>query len=626
MSEPTSLPRKADIPAQRLSRPERKLSPKVTSLLPQAERGKSGDGSGGSIPSPATAVTRDAIISPTNTSLLHDLPSPSGLFSTDGTGDDLAISPTRVGGTAAAENGFKSKTLGVHIEQLENDHHEDGDDDTPRRRGFRYKFNKSRSSNFYEMSTWNKFTTFFTTSVYATKVFLYQTIMFIWNLPDHIVRWWIIPRPPKRKRLPTPATQTPKPKKDGLVRIFSEAPLQLGGAAITLALNGAFAYWVWVTVDVWIHPHQWRLRPRVTATLNTWTSFNSVEIWAGIMLGIWNMLGTTLVAILIVVFIGGIRKIYCKIFKIPPKSDEQNPKNSKLVKNLGATAISLGFIILVVWPVLACTVTPPRMRVSAYKSTCSSGWDYRAILDGRVDAANLTKGSVNIWDLETNQVVAAFQTEDYVNTTWFRTEEHVLLGRLGEPPTDKEYVSLIQYNFPYLWTSWEQAGWVSLPGIQRETGGNYTATLVNPIANSTRSITGVFPYLDDDFKGLRLDSVGLIPDIPRSWRTVATSVDNCGWGPDARLLENTDVTARYMAGDGHVVLQTDMTKFGRCSELTVCANRRKQVIDGLGYAEGEAGVKLLDELLIVPLGLLLVEQIRFGSCCGDGFSPYTDTN
>ncbi|KAF3926458.1 hypothetical protein AA313_de0207023 [Arthrobotrys entomopaga] len=622
MSEPTDLPRKADIPAQRLSRPNpgRKLSP---TLLQQAERGRSDDGSGsGNISPPATAVTRDAIISPTNTSLLHDLPSPSGLFTTDGTGDDLSISPRPVAGTATAEDGHKSNASGVRVEPLESDN--DGDNGTSQRRGFRSKFNQSRSNNFYGMSTWNRFATFLTTSVYATKVFLYQTIMFIWNLPDHIVRWWIIPRPPKRKRLPTPATGTgtSRPRRNYLDRMCGTTSLQFFGAAVTLALNGAFAYWVWVTVDVWIHPHEWRLRPRITATLSLWTSFNSVEIWVGIMLGIWNTLGSTLIAASITTMIKAVGSLYRKIFNI---TDPQKPK-SKFLANLGVTALSLGFLVLLVWPILACTVAPPRRRVSAYRSTCSSGWDYKVILDGRVDAANLTKGSINIWDLETNQVVAAYQTEDYVNTTWFRTEEHVLLGRLGDPPTDKEYVSLIQYNFPYLWTIWEQAGWVSLPGIQRETRGNYTITLVNPVANSTRSINGVFPYLDDDFTGLRLDSAALIPDIPRSWRSVTPSSDNCGWGPDAKLLENTDVTARYMAGDGHVVLQTDMTKFGRCSELTVCANRRKQVVNGLDYAEGEDGVKLLDELLVLPLGLLLVEQIRFGSCCGDGFSPYTDTN
>ena len=28
-------------------------------------------------------------------------------------------------------------------------------------------------------------------------------------------------------------------------------------------------------------------------------------------------------------------------------------------------------------------------------------------------------------------------------------------------------------------------------------------------------------------------------------------------------------------------------------------------------------MQLLDKMLIVPLGLLLIEQIRFGSCCGN---------
>ncbi|EWC44767.1 hypothetical protein DRE_06405 [Drechslerella stenobrocha 248] len=271
-------------------------------------------------------------------------------------------------------------------------------------------------------------------------------------------------------------------------------------------------------------------------------------------------------------------------------------------------------VSVMVWPLVACLALPSRSRAHVYPKRCGSGaWDFRVVLDGRYQPEKLTRGSVNVYDMRDGGArVAEFTTADFVNATRERTAERVRLERRSAVATAEGedggvYLAAVEFAFPYLQTAWEEGGWASLGDVGRETEGNYTAELVDAATNTTRVVTGEFPYLEDG-RGLRLDGLGLAPDIARRWRALVGSGYGCQLGPDARLLGNADVTAREPVG-GQVVLQTDMTKFGACGELTVCANRR-----GAG--------RELDELLMVPLGL--PEQIRWGNCCGDGWEVKSD--
>ncbi|RVD80985.1 uncharacterized protein DFL_008867 [Arthrobotrys flagrans] len=495
--------------------------------------------------------------------------------------------------------------------------------------------------NSYEPSTWNKITESFITVPYNAKVSIYRTLIILWNLPENIVRakrrfFYPLPKP---QTLPNPATTVTTtdaqgPKKPGRVRrvfrwLFRAEKMRFYGFLFTLALNGAFAYWVWVHVQVYMDPHTWRLRRLVTSPTSTWTAFTSLEIWIAIMLGVWNLGGSYLI-IMGVVSIGDLIKrgfdwMLCRK-KRPPIRPNNTNKPSTL-KSWFPTIFGLYFLILILWPILASTIPAPRLRIDRYPKRCEGGaWDFRVILDGRVQPRNLTRGRVTIRELKGEKTgrEVVYITEGYVNATWMRTEERVVLKRATMPAKDETaYVSEVIYRFPYMETEWEKAGWRSLPDVKRERGGNYTVILTDSETGRNETVDGRFPYLDDDQSGLRLDEMGLIPDVKRSWRALTNAADSCPWGPDAKLLENTDVTARNIVGEGYPVLLTDMTKFGRCSELTVCANRRRQVVDGLPWAVGEEGKKVLDAMLVVPLGLILIEQIRWGSCCGDGFEPYT---
>ncbi|KAF3916841.1 hypothetical protein ABW20_dc0109481 [Dactylellina cionopaga] len=569
MSEPTNgepLPRKADIPAQRLSRPSptKKLSPKATFTLGQAGT-SSGDGSS-SVSRPAAAVTRDSLISPVDAVRLHDtsfnsLPVP---LSVD-TSSDVGFSRERpIEGLQ--ETDIDAET-GIKI----------GQSDTSR--PFRPRIRRSGSKDPYEPSTWNKFTGFTRSS--GTHRQILEKVF----------------KPEAKAQFAYACDVGYKPSEEALQECTN--------------------------------PHTWRQRKLVTSSKDSWTTFTSIEIWVAIMLGIFNFGGTVLIAIGIAIIFTTFGKLLPIRKKLPARGNtttrtQYYKGNSETTKSVIFLCLCGFGVMLVLWPILACTISPPKRRGALYPSRCSGGdWDYRVILDGRVQPSNLTKGSVEIIDLrQQSNIPILFTTKDFVNTTWKRTEENILLMRATDAPLDREFVSEVSYRFPYLWTTFEGDGWVSLSDIPRTRNGNYSAVLKDPVANSTRTISGEFPYLDDG-SGLRLDGLALIPDVKRSWRTIASSTDDCPWGPDAKLLENTDVTARDMTGDGHAVLQTDMTKFSRCSELTVCANRRKQTVEGLEYARGEDGKRVLDEMLIVPLGLLLVEQIRWGSCCGDGFDPYT---
>ncbi|EPS42257.1 hypothetical protein H072_3770 [Dactylellina haptotyla CBS 200.50] len=637
------LPRRADLPAERLSRPSpnqdpgRRLSTRINFPVGAAGE-KSGDGAGSSsVSKPATAVTRESILSPTNVSQLHTISSPTGpIVTLDGT---LQI-PPNLPAAADPSDEFKS-ALDVQVDRVDI------------RRRFRSTFGQSITKDPYAPSIGNKFTGFLSTAAYATKIFLYKTLIILLHLPEYIVRGkrrlfrpstpeQRIQRRQRRRQqhnassIPLPATGEAPEKKsisffNILEWIFKKSHLKLLGAVFTIACNVGFAAWVWIHVDVYLNPHKWRLRPHITTSQGVWTSFTSVEIWVAIMLGIWNMGGAILIALSVVIIIEGTQKrILNKMFPgkfSPPVTSQTSHKPASVFREFtnmsAASTLFALFVFMILWPILACTIAPPRKRVDTYGSKCSGNdWDYKVILDGRVDPKNLTKGRVQMWDLETNTVAVSFLTANYVNTTWLRTDENVLLVREGDLPTDKEYVSEVAYQFPYIWTDFEDMRWAGLADIPRNRNGNYSASLTDPVAKTSRKITGAFPYLEDQTAGLRLDEIALIPDVKRSWRTTSLSSDNCGWGPDAKLLENIDPAARELVGDGHVVLETSMTRWGRCSELTVCANRRKQVVSGLEYAQGEEGKKLLDEMLIVPLGLLLVEQIRWGSCCGDGFDPY----
>ncbi|KAF3187836.1 hypothetical protein TWF225_004060 [Orbilia oligospora] len=496
--------------------------------------------------------------------------------------------------------------------------------------------------NPYEPSTWNKITESFNTVPYTAKVSIYRTLIILWNLPENIVRGKrrLFSPPPKPQTLPAPATipattGAQGPKKPSRVGkffqwLFSKDMMVMHGFLFTLALNGGFALWVWVHANVYLDPHTWRLRRFVTNSLSAWTAFTSLEIWIAIMLGLWNLGGAYLIIMGPTLLVNwtkqGIRWMFSS-FKTggrPPiraRSTEKPKFQSCFVSIFG-----IYFLIMILWPILASTIPAPRLRIDRYPKRCEGGgeWDFRVILNGRFQPKNLTRGVVMIREMKGEKAgrQTVYITEDYVNATWLRTEEKVVLRRASIPWEDEAvYVSEVTYRFPYLQTEWEKSGWRSLPDVKRETGGNYTAILTYPETGRNETINGRFPYLEDQ-SGLRLDEMGLIPDVKRSWRAVASAADSCSWGPDAKLLENTDVTARNMVGEGYPIMLTDMTRFGSCSELTVCANRRRQVVDGLPWAVGEEGKKVLDAMLIVPLGLILAEQIRWGSCCGDGFEPY----
>ncbi|KAK6362934.1 hypothetical protein TWF730_000385 [Orbilia blumenaviensis] len=611
-TDPDPLPERAAIPPQHLSRPvpkhQRKLSPKFGVALSRSDVG-SGDGAddGGGEPSdgglsrPAPAVIRPDNASSSavgrNVELIAELE--RGPFRTDRTLD------------ASPNNG---------IEQ----------------------FTQERPSrNPYERTIWNKFTESLITVPYMAKISMYRTLVILWNFPDYVVRAKrrIFSPPPKPQTLPNPATvpivgaapKSPGRAEKALKWMFTNEKLQFYGFLFTLALNGAFGYWVWVHVNVYLDPHTWRLRRLVTSSLNAWTAFTSLEIWVAIMLGIWNLGGAYLILIGFALLsrwtfkYSGLKWLLERRRTKPKPVRVAGAKPSSQWISYLTTTVGLFFLILILWPILASTIPAPRSRIDRYPKRCEGGdWDFRVILDGRVNPANLTMGKVAIREMKGDNLGrdVVYLTEGYVNTTWMRTEEKVVLKRITIPPPEGGvYVSEVTYRFPYMETVWEKAGWRSLPDVKRERGGNYTVILRDSGTGRNETLNGRFPYLDDH-SGLRLDEMALIPDVKRSWRTIASSSESCPWGPDAKLLENTDVTARDMAGEGYPVLLTDMTKFGRCAELTVCANRRRQVVDGLPWAVGEEGKKVLDAMLVVPLGLILVEQIRWGSCCGDGFEPY----
>ncbi|KAK6516441.1 hypothetical protein TWF506_006348 [Arthrobotrys conoides] len=490
--------------------------------------------------------------------------------------------------------------------------------------------------NPYERTTWNKITETFNTVPYFTKIAIYRTIINLWNLPENIVR---AKRrffaPPKPRTLPNPAsTDAQTPKKPGRVGkallwlLFAKEMWIMYGFLFTLALNGAFAFWVWVHTQVYLDPHTWRLRRLVTYPLSAWTAFTSLEIWIAIMLGMWNLGGAYLIimgpAQLIVWTKKGFRLIFNPKNRSPTRAND--PSKPAKPQSCILHIFGIYFLIMVLWPILASTIPAPKLRVDRYPKRCegSGAWDFRVILDGRFQPKNLTRGVVMIREMKGEMTgrQTVYITEGYVNATWLRTEEKVVLKRSTIPWKEEAlYVSEVTYRFPYMETTWEKSGWRSLPDVRRDSGGNYTAILTNSETGRNETINGRFPYLEDQ-SGLRLDEMALIPDVKRSWRTIASASDNCPWGPDAKLLENTDVTARNIVGEGYPIMLTDMTRFGRCSELTVCANRRRQVVNGLPWAVGEEGKKVLDAMLIVPLGLILAEQIRWGSCCGDGFEPY----
>ncbi|KAK6536160.1 hypothetical protein TWF281_000406 [Arthrobotrys megalospora] len=619
MSEPSTdvdpLPQRADIPVPHLSRPSPSYSRRISHSIGQSlsqSAAPGGDGAGsssdGGISRPAAAVTR-----------------PDGSVS-------LPTSPA----VDASADFIASIERGPFSQ--------DASKPTPSNAKIEEFHPERRAHNPYEPSMWNKITETFNTAPYAAKVSIYRTLIVLWNLPDHIVRTKrriFAPGLPKPQTLPAPATVatnplTPPPQKVGRTRkvfrwIFSKDRLQFYGFLFTLAVNGGFAYWVWVHVHVYLDPHTWRLRPLVTSSLGTWTAFTSLEIWMAIMLGIWNLGGCYLIIVGFVLMItwtyeySGLKwwMDRRRRGKPTPAPQRNNPNNK--VSGAAMSPLFVYFLILILWPILASTIPAPRLRVDRYPKGCEGGmWDYRVILDGRVQPRNLTRGRMTIRELQGTQVgrEVVYVTENYVNTAWFRTEEKVVLRRMSMPPKEGGvYVIEATFRFPYMETVWEQAGWKSLPDARRERGGNYTVILTDSDTGQNRTVNGRFPYLDDQ-AGLRLDEMALIPDVKRSWRTIATSTESCPWGPDAKLLENTDPGARNLVGEGYPVLQTDMTKFGKCSELTVCANRRRQVVDGLPWAQGEDGKRVLDEMLVVPLGLILVEQIRWGSCCGDGFEPY----
>ncbi|KAK6357418.1 hypothetical protein TWF718_001730 [Orbilia javanica] len=497
-----------------------------------------------------------------------------------------------------------------------------------------------RERNPYEPTTLDKITESFNTVPYIAKISIYRTLIILWNLPENIVRAKrrIFSPPPKPQTLPDPATtiintQWPKPPGIGrriLIWLFEKSRLQFYGFLFTLALNGAFAFWVWVHVSVYLDPHTWRLRRLVTSSSTAWTSFTSLEIWVAIMLGVWNIAGAYLILAGFVLLVEWTKILFKWIWagltrkRIPPQRAENTAPKEKLGPWM-TTLFFLYFVILLLWPILASTIPAPRSRVNRYPKRCGGGtWDFRVIVDGRVEPKNLTKGRVTIREMKGGNAgrEVVYITDDHVNATWMRTDDMVVLRRATTPAEGETlYVNEVVYRFPYLQTEWEKAGWNSLPDVQRERGGNYTVVLTNSETGANETVNGRFPYLDDG-SGLRLDEMGLIPDVKRSWRAIASATESCPWGPDAKLLENTDVTARDIAGEGYPVLLTDMTRFGKCSELTVCANRRRQVVDGLPWAVGEAGKNVLDAMLVVPLGLILMEQIRYGSCCGDGFEPF----
>ncbi|KAF3930855.1 hypothetical protein ABW19_dt0203452 [Dactylella cylindrospora] len=638
MSEPTEEPlqERADIPVQRLSRPDstratsRKKRPTFTV---QASSDFNDDIF--SLSTPSRAVTRPE--------------SPPGEPATLPTGASPDVPQAHLDGSSSNVGAVPQPNLAEPLQEGDIDAELNGG----QRGRFKSRFNRLGQNDPYAPSSWNRFTTNARTSGYAVKIFAYKGVVGFWHLPEHIVRSWrrfannkpatptvrlaVVPAPPLiLDPADPPSGERVKESKRRKVAkwIWKLEHRQWLGGVITLVMNGAFAYWVWVTVDVWVSPHRWRERKYVTSSLGTWTAFTSLEIWISVMLGIYNLGGTILIAFAMLITLGTLESILRNVFRIRwfenmipnPSGDNSRRRRDSRISCLAISGFFVSMVVLVVWPLIACTASPPRRRVYAYPSRCFGGWDFRAVLDGRIfpepdQSYNLTKGKVEIWDTRTNAITASFLTDNFVNTTWARTEENILLKRTTDPPTDRPFVTEVALQFPYIWTDYEAYSWVTLPDIPRTRNGNYTATLSDPVGNSTRTISGEFPYLVDN-SGLRLDNLGLIPDVQRSWRSMAYDDENCPWGPDAKLLENTDPTAREIAGDGHTVLQTDMTKFGRCAELTVCANRRKQNVNGLDYAQGEEGLRIMDELLVVPLGILLVEQIRFGSCCGDGWDPY----
>ncbi|KAJ6259761.1 hypothetical protein Dda_5401 [Drechslerella dactyloides] len=470
----------------------------------------------------------------------------------------------------------------------------------------------------------------------------YRAARFVYNLPENIVRGYrrldkpkpvhTSPPPPPPAPLPAPANAANSPGTPSHTLsnwLLKSSHGYMLGFVITAGLNAGFALWIYYHVSVYLHPHEWRDRPGVTDTATAFTTFTGTELWISIMLCLFNFPGAIFLMVGTMSFIDSfdrhlrISKTVRRIYKGSGTADDDTSDTSpmswlvrrKLTKReekLFARVFFALMLVLAAWPLVASLATPPRSRVYAYPKQCG-GWDFRVVLDGRVNADVLAKGRVDVYDVRRDSRVAGFETTDPVNASAKRTPGTVVLRRTAplESPFGGVYVRSVRFEFPYMRSRWESGGWSSNADVGREVGGNYSAEVVDTFANVSRVVGGEFPYLRDD-DGLRIDGLALVPDVRRSWRTKVDDEGDCIWGPDARLLENRDVLARDgVMGD--VVMQTGMTKFGRCGELTVCANRRKGGNDDEG--------REMTEMLVVPLGLLLVEQIRWSSCCGDGWQP-----
>lgn len=294
--------------------------------------------------------------------------------------------------------------------------------------------------------------------------------------------------------------------------------------------------------------------------------------------------------------------------------------------------------------VLTSIYRPRHVVRSEWPQQCLGGsWDYRIVLDGRIDAANLTKGRITMTDLRNYAHMAqlVYETTDYVNATTLRNADPLTI-KYVESASHPSFapvplVDRIDLIFPYWHTVSENHNWASAPDIGRDGYGNYTAYLNRTAGPQNASIySGAFPYYSKNSKGsgqsnqgLRLDEMGLLPDIARDWRAVTGSNPanpnaNCEWGPDAYLFEHTDPTARTQQNkhNPHPVIKTGMTRYGGCYQTVVCANERSQLLQGSEWADGTMGKDLLNQMLVVPLSILLIDVIKYGSCCGDGWTEY----
>jgi len=248
-------------------------------------------------------------------------------------------------------------------------------------------------------------------------------------------------------------------------------------------------------------------------------------------------------------------------------------------------------------------------------------------------------------DLRPSQNMAqlVYQTTDFVNATTLRNADPVTIKYVESDSnfSPAPLVDRVDLVFPYWHTVSEIRNWASAPDLGRDGYGNYTAYL-NATAGPQNhsSYFGTFPYYAKNSRGsgaqvnhgLRLDEMGLLPDVARDWRAVTGSDPtnpnaNCQWQPDAFLFEHTDPTARIQAPlpynqNPHPVIKTGMTRYGGCYQTVVCANNRRQELHGSEWADGPYGMELLNEMLVVPLSILLIEVIKYGSCCGDKWTEY----